>query len=464
MRGAPPRLMVFPWARGLGAMALGSLLACSGAGDVTIGPPPPAAPASGGGAPSDTTAPNGLKFPEVLSRGGPVIVTPVVLPILFEGDKNLAHVKALTEGLARDPYWSSVASEYGVGPMRAHAPVVMSPAPTGQIKSGDIEKWLKEKLTDGTFGAPDPSWLYAVYLPAGVQIVEEQSGGKSCDAFAGFHYEIEARNVRVGYAVIPDCGDLAELAVSASHEYFEWATDPFPDSKPAYNKLTPEHWAWEATMAGELSDLCDFMDHDHFVPAGVGYPVQRQWSNKLSRAGAFPCAPRKDVPYVQAVAAADDAALVPDYTTAVNLTTKAIRVPAGGTRVIDVNVYSDEPAQGIALDAQSYDQMIGNASTMGYSFALSKKTASSGEVVKLEVKAPTASAFDLVVLSARVGNETHYWPVLVVNDDAAAPTRGVASVTRRDLGRFRGMPDAPRLNRARMLWRRDPLQKRAATP
>lgn len=448
--------MVHSWARGLGAAALGSLIACSGAGDVTIGPPGATAAAPPGVvAPAGAGAEAGLKFPEVLSRGGPVIAAPVVLPILFEGDKNVTHAKAITEGLARDPYWTSVASEYGVGPLRAHAPVVMSPAPTGQIRSGEIEKWLKDKLSDGTFGAPDPSWLYAVYLPAGVEIVEEQSGGKSCDAFAGFHYEIEVRGVHVGYAVIPDCGDLSELAVSVSHEYFEWATDPFPDSKPAFNKLTPEHWAWEATMAGELSDLCDFMDHDHLVPAGVGYPVQRQWSNKLSRAGAFPCAPRKDVAYVQAVAAADDAALVPDYTTAANLTTKAIRVPPGGTRVVDVKIYSDQPAQGVAIEAQSYEELIGQAPSMGYGFALSAKTANTGDVVKLEVKAPTASAFDLVVLSARAGTETHYWPVLVVNDDAAAPTRGVASVTRRDLAGFRRMPETPRLSHARVLWRHE---------
>lgn len=424
-----------PFARAAFVSVALLVAACSGAPEPTIGPATPAgsaAPAAvaPGAAASGVAGP---KFPEVISRGGPVIKSPVVYPILFQDDPNYDHVKAFTMGLTKDPYWSSVASEYGVGPLNARQPIVLAPAPHGEMSSAAIESWLQKKLNDGTFGVPNPETLYAVFLPADVVLVEKDSGGKSCQDFAGYHYEIEARGMRIGYAVIPDCGDVNELSVSASHEYFEWATDPFPDSQPAFNKLTPEYWAWEATMAGELSDLCDFMDRDYVTPPAVGYPVQRQWSNQLSRAGAFPCAPKKDTPYFQAITMPQDTALVPDMTQAVNIDTKAIRIQPGASRTVDVLVYSDRPAQGVSIVAQSFEQMMGAQETTGFTYSLSKSVANAGETIKLTITAPATVAYDFAALSATVGTETHYWPVLVVNDDAAAPSKGIASVRRSQL-------------------------------
>lgn len=424
-----------PFARAAMVSVAVLVAACSGAPEPTIGPAPAAtAPTAPGvtpqGAPQTTARP---KFPEVISRGGPVIKAPVVLPILFEGDSNYDDVKAFTVGLTKDPYWTSVSSEYGVGPLRAREPIVLAPAPHGEMSSAAIESWLQKKLNDGTFGVPNADTLYAVFLPQTVTLTEANSGAKSCDDFAGFHYEVETRGIRVGYAVIPDCGDINELSVSASHEYFEWATDPFPDSKPAFNKLTPEYWAWEATMMGELSDLCDFMDRDYVTPPAVGYPVQRQWSNQLSRAGAFPCAPKKDTPYVQAITIPEDAALVPDMSAPVNVDTKAIRVQPGTSRTVNVLLYSDRPAVGVQVQADSFEKIMGAQESTGFTYALSKRVANAGEMLQLRITAPSDVAYDFVTLTASVGSQTHYWPVLVVNDDSAAPAKGIASVRRSQL-------------------------------
>jgi hypothetical protein len=423
----------------LGALACVASLAtgCSGAADVSIAPAPasttggPVAPPSS----SAAAAAVQLRFPEVLSRGGPVIAKPRVLPILFAGDANVSHVKAFDDRIGHDPYWTSVGAEYGIGPLTAASPIVMTPAPVGTLTSTELETWLQKKLLDGTFGAPDRDTLYAVFLPPSVTLLEETSGGKSCEDFAGFHYELDVRGVSVGYAVLPECSDVNDLTVSMSHEYFEWATDPFPDTAPAFNKLTPDHWAWEATMMGELSDLCDFLDQDYPTPPGIGYQVQRQWSNALSPSGALPCSPKKGVPYVQAIALASDAALVPDYDSEANVGTKAIRVEKGATRKVDVFVYSDEPTENVTVKADSFAFLLGDAETSGFSYRLSRSTANSGETIELSITAPSEDAFDLVAVSATIGEERHFWPVLVVNDDAAAPGKGIASVHRPQLPR-----------------------------
>ncbi len=129
-------------------------------------------------------APVQVRFPEVLSRGGPVINNPRVLPILFAGDTNAAHVKSFSERVGRDPYWTTVASEYGVGPLTAKNPIIMTPAPKGSITSLELEEWLVKKLTEGTFGQPDPGTLYAIFTPPNISLAESSTGTKACEAFA----------------------------------------------------------------------------------------------------------------------------------------------------------------------------------------------------------------------------------------------------------------------------------------
>lgn len=416
--------------------SLATVPACSSddgaaAGPQPVVPPVPEAPDAAPPASEPDAAPPKVvpkpTFPEVKTRGGPVIKAPKVVPIVFAGDPLAAKITEFTAKLATSAYWKGVGTEYGVGPITPIETITLDEPAPASITSAQIETWLQGKLTGATpaFGAPDANTLYAVYYPASTKITMDGAGelGQSCEGYGGYHFEIAAGATQVGYTVLPRCSDIEELTVAASHEYFEWATDPFPESKPAYNKLDDAHWAWQATMIGELGDLCTFLDRENLVPADVGYVVQRQWSNKLSIAGKYPCAPAKTSPYLQAITLAEDDAIVPDYGHVSSyVKTKAVRVAPGATRKVDVLVYSDQSGTPqVPLRAMSYEEFYGGkggGEKSGYVYTLDDDYGRVGSTVSLNIKAPKDPSYDLLIMLAYTSQTSaHYWPILVVNDD-----------------------------------------------
>ncbi|HEY8079898.1 MAG TPA: hypothetical protein VIF62_37460 [Labilithrix sp.] len=382
-------------------------------------PPPPAKPAY---VPS---------FPTVSSRGGPVIASPRVVPIVFKGDTMESDIDTFTKKLAASSYWTGVATEYGVGALTASDPIVLDETPDMNLTSEQIESWLVMKLTGATpeLGAPDPNALYAVFYPSSTKITMDLGGGgapsQSCQAFGGYHSEITAGATKVGYAVLPRCSGLDDLTVATSHEIFEWATDPFPMSNAAFDRLDDAHWAFQATFIGELGDMCTFLDPGGYIkPAEIGYSVQRMWSNKASKAGSFPCAPTSGGSYIQAIPEAADDTLVPDFFDLSGLkqvTTKAIRVAPGKSKSVDVLVYSDKPSTTqVALRAMTWAEVYGMPDSSGFTFDLDKSRAAIGSTVSVTVTAPKDASYDLLVMLAYLDDKhVEYWPVLVTNDDGA---------------------------------------------
>lgn len=375
-------------------------------------------------------------FPEVQSAGGPVITSPKVVPIVFAGDPLAAQITSFTKKMAGSAYWKGVATEYGVGAITALETVVVDEAPPANLTASEIETWLAAKLSGPApaFGAADPDTLYAIFYPPNVSItIDGQSGelGQSCAGYGGYHYEIAAAGKAIGYAVLPRCSNIDELTVAASHEYFEWATDPFPVSKPAFSKLDAGHWAWQAAMIGELSDLCTFLDRENLKPDELGFVVQRQWSNKLSLAGGYPCAPVRDIPYVQAIAYAEDDAIVPDYAGTGYVQTKAIRVAPGTSRTVDVLLYSDRKYdKAVPLRTYALADFYGSTEKSGFTFRVAG-SGKVGDTVELRVDAPKAAGYDVVVVMATVDAKTaHFWPVLVVNDAGDGSNVAAPSLTR----------------------------------
>ncbi len=342
------------------------------------------------------------------------------------GDPLAASITSFTTKIAASDYWKTQAAEYKVGPITPGATITVSEAAPATITSPEIETWLQGKLSGATpeFGAPDENTLYAIYYPASTTISDDGSGlGQSCQGYGGYHFEVEVGGKTVGYAVMPRCSDIDELTVAASHEYYEWATDPFPQSNPAFCKLDDQHWAWGVTMIGELGDLCTFLDRDNLRPAEIGFLVQREWSNKASLAGKYPCAPAKTSPYLQAITEADDDVDVPDQQVPGKyLTTKAIKVPPGGSRTVDALIYSDQKATPLVpLRALSQADFGGSGSPSGFTFELSKNYVKVGDYVKVTINAPKEPGYDILVMTAYTGPDSaHYWPVLLVNDDSTA--------------------------------------------
>ena len=86
--------------------------------------------------------------------------------------------------------------------------------------------------------------------------------------------------------------DAFVITPSLSHELLEAATDPYVRSAPAYLAVDDRHALWaQAVSGGELGDLCENESPSLVVPADLGFPVQRTWSNAGARAGTGPCVP-----------------------------------------------------------------------------------------------------------------------------------------------------------------------------
>lgn len=431
--------MRFDWLLGLAPLVTLTAVACSSAESPAVPAPPPAASPSGDLADAASPAaevdaaparpPFVPTFPEVVNAGGPVIKSPRIQPIVFKGDALAPDIEKLMAAFTKSSFFPDVGKEYGVGALTAATPIVVDAAPPTSLTAEEIEAWLTEKLTGATpaFGAPDESTLYAVFYPPGVSIKMDASGtgGESCNGFGGFHSEVAAGAKHVGYAVLPRCSDMEELSLSTSHEMFEWATDPFPMTKPAYAVLDDDHWAFQPLTYGELGDLCTFLDPEPFVPADLGFTVQRMFSNTASKKGLFPCAPSDGKrPFFAAIPRAEDTVQAMDYRSRESLEfvkTKAVRLARGATRTIDVNVYATEPMSGISIMGTTLDELYKRPSTSGFTMSLSSHTAASGDVLQLEVTAPKKASTELIVIYARKDSSIFMWPVVVTTEDQVFP-------------------------------------------
>jgi hypothetical protein len=140
--------------------------------------------------------------------------------------------------------------------------------PSTSVSDADVQSFLQDLITNNpAVPQPDANTLYFVYLPPGVLVV--QGGGRSCQAFCGYHDNI---NGQVFYAVMPypgcdGCtGSLAvldALTSTSSHELCEAITDPIPGQ------------GWYDDANGEIGDICAWQTKQ------VGnYTVQLEWSNQ----------------------------------------------------------------------------------------------------------------------------------------------------------------------------------------
>lgn len=369
-----------------------------GKGD--FGALPPAAPTTNG------LEGSAFSFPRVINVGGQTIAHPIVQPIVFDGDPSTESIADFTRKVAVSSYWQGIGAEYGVSAIAPRTPISVAEAPATSVAAKQIETWLRDRLASPSqpLGPVDPSTLYIVYEPAGTTVTAPELGS-SCVDFGGYHGEIDVNGVAVGYAVVPRCSDLDTLTVSASHEMFEWATNPFPKTRPAYARVDDAHAAWNVVMVGEIADLCTFLDRQNVAPADIGYRVQRQWSNALSQVGSFPCAPYDGIPNFQAIPD------TPDFIGA----ERGIVVPKNGTRTVPVRLYSDIATTGdLTLKVLTKDAWYGRVASGGIGATLSTTKASAGSVISLSITASAGATDDVIILFARSGAATHLWPVHVV--------------------------------------------------
>src|SRR5579859_725981 len=158
-----------------------------------------------------------------------------------------------------------------IGPGR-HTGVVTLTKPTLRHSVSDhaIQHMLQQEIaTNPAFPHPASNTLYFIYLPPGVAVV--QGGGRSCQAFCGYHNAISSQ---IFYAVMPypGCaGCTASLSVldsltsTSSHELCEAITDPVPGG------------IWYDDVHGEIGDICAWKTKQ----LGA-YTIQLEWSNQAN--------------------------------------------------------------------------------------------------------------------------------------------------------------------------------------
>jgi hypothetical protein len=370
--------------------------------------------------PGPTTPPS-PSFPQAKSLGGAVIKSPKILPIVFGQDPYANDLGAFAKKLETSSYWLDVATEYGVGAVTALPVVAFDETPPAAMTNEDVKRWLEAKLADAAkpLGAPDGQTLYAIYYPAATKISFAEGGGTSCQAFGGYHEETEVGGVKVGLAVMPRCSpppgyeQLDVLTSVSSHEFFEWATDPFPFTAPAWSRMKDEHAAWMLVAGAELSDLCTAIDYTPLKPADLGYVVQRQWSNKLSSEGHHPCAPRRDGEYFVAFPDQPDKVDLP-FSITENVAASAVKVKPGTSRTITVTLYSDTPSpEPWDVAVQPYDRFSQPGSPAQFEYSLDQSSGKAGDTVKLTIKASPSAELSTFVITSRRGQVVHIWPGLV---------------------------------------------------
>jgi hypothetical protein len=358
-------------------------------------------------------------FAQAVSFGGSVVKAPKVVPILFAGDDQQATLTSFTAKLATGTYWGQISAEYGVGALVVKAPIVVPESAPATIDDSQIASWLTSKFTSdpARFGAPDAQTLYLFYYPSGTTVT--QGSGTGCAEFGGYHFETTAGATPIGYAVVPRCpaqGGRSATEVTteaATHELLEWATDPFPESRPAYMSVDDAHAVWGRVFLGELGDLC--AQDAPAYPADLGYTVTRSWSNASAKAGHAPCVPAPQSPYFTAFPAKPDLIPVTDFVGRA-IQTQGFRVGVGQSKTIDLTLYSDGPMAAWSVQVMDLTAIRGAGGPPEFSYTLDRSKGTSGETLKLTIKGETAASQGQgFLLISETPRERNFWPVWVTN-------------------------------------------------
>lgn len=354
--------------------------------------------------------------PQVVTLGGPVLATPKVIAFTYDDDVNRADVDTFVTQLAASSYWPAVTQEYGIGPLTVAPPIhIAGPAPASTTDTAVLSK-LKKNTTgvNPAWGPADPTAIYTFVFPEGSDV-----DNGCCSEFAGYHDEVSINGVKVAYAIVCTCpgfdgpgvSTLGSLTTALSHEIVEAATDPFPQTDPAWTKTDDADMSWSLITQGELADMCEFDADQYLTPTDMSYVVQRSWSNAAAAAGKDPCVLESTPPdvYFNSVPVVSDTVTASWYFGDVQ--TQGVKLALGQTRTIDVQLFSNAPTSGPwHVEVYDYAEVYGGAPNLKMSF--NTNTGSNGDVLKLTIKALKKDAeFGAApfYIESTLGNASNLW-------------------------------------------------------
>ncbi|MCC6766033.1 MAG: hypothetical protein IT293_15355 [Deltaproteobacteria bacterium] len=237
-------------------------------------------------------------LPRLVHRGGPFLAHPRIVTVTFAADDGalVSRLARFGDVITRTDWWRAVteglcaANDACVGPGRQGRHVVLTDALPGELHATALATLLEQSIAAGALGALDADTLVLVYLPAGVALRDALVPRYCGDGPRGFHRALRLPGRTLPYAVVPRCGDFADLTATASHEILEAATNPDPSRRGfAFDGGSTTA---DFTAAGvEAVDPCGLLTRGGHRTTADGFVVQRAWSNRAAAQGIDPCVP-----------------------------------------------------------------------------------------------------------------------------------------------------------------------------
>jgi len=353
------------------------------------------------------------------------MAAPHIIPVFFPNDPNEADLLAFTKAFPGSSFFAANTSEYGVGAGTTADAVDVTDVPAKSITDNDVQTYIAaqiDKKTPGFDGTIDKNTLFILYYPEATTIsLDGGQGGQSlsCQSFGGYHDSFTHGGQDIAYAVVPRCPGFAgkgESVVdvttgSASHEILEASTAPHPQTTPAYGQPDDAHLFWEFLLGGgEDGDMCAQFPDSFVKDQSVGFTVQRSWSNKAAAAGHDPCVPQPagEVYFNSAVNLPDKAELGGGFSS------PAINVPVGGSKTVEVDLFSDAKTSG-PWSVEAFDESSFGGGPSTLDFAWDRDSGVNGEKLHLTVtlkSKPQQGAAGFFIVSKLNGAE-HMWLGLV---------------------------------------------------
>jgi hypothetical protein len=212
-----------------------------------------------------------LHLPDAMAGPGPGLAAPPVPSLTYRGGPLLTEFDFILSSALLDQLTEYSVPGQTIGHGQRIGTVTLPAAQLPRsVSDNAIRHMLQQEIaTNSAFPQPSRNTLYFVYLPPGVAVV--QGGGRSCQAFCGYHDNIDGQ---VFYAAMPYPGctgctgglSVGEaLTSTSSHELCEAITDAIPGQ------------GWYDDVHGEIGDICAWKTKK------IGaYTVQLEWSNKVN--------------------------------------------------------------------------------------------------------------------------------------------------------------------------------------
>jgi hypothetical protein len=343
-------------------------------------------------------------YPQIPTGGGPTLASATVVTVSFAGDSQSAALAAFVEWISQSGWLGRVLSEYGALGVAHGADVGLTDGAPPSLTDGDVQTLLAARIADGTIpggpaspapGAGGAPYLYVLFVPDGTSV--SNANGDACgpNPGNGYHAAMSGAAGAVPYVVLPTCdprfsailSPLAGMQLDTARLLVDALTDPSPNNEPAY-ELTDDSSPWTA-LGRELGDLC----WGRMVEEGMGYTLQRVWSNRAAASGGDPCIP-------------DDAS-TPAFGASVS-PSGLPTLQVGIASTFTLTGWSRGPVADWGIQATPWigDYAIG--------VSLDRATLNNGETATLRITIPypvASGTYGAVRVQSSAGAEAPSWPV-----------------------------------------------------